>query len=110
MARKIIETITDDITGEEGAETVTFSLNGKGYEIDLAAKGKEELERVLSPFIEAGRRAKVTAGKGRQFVVADLSGKRELGPVRTWAAENGYNLNDRGRIPKAVLDAYDAAH
>jgi hypothetical protein len=30
--------------------------------------------------------------------------------VREWAAQNGYTLSERGRVPAAVLDAYDAAH
>lgn len=110
MARKIIETITDDITGEEGAQGVTFSLNGKGWEIDLAPAGLEELERVLSPFMEAGRRAKVTGGKGRREVVADFSKARDLDAIRSWARENGHEVADRGRVSQRILDAYDAAH
>jgi Lsr2 len=30
--------------------------------------------------------------------------------VREWAAEHGYQLSRRGRIPAAVWEAYDAAH
>lgn len=30
--------------------------------------------------------------------------------VREWANANGYVCSDKGRIPKAVQDAYDAAH
>ncbi|MFF7456970.1 histone-like nucleoid-structuring protein Lsr2 [Kitasatospora sp. NPDC008115] len=30
-------------------------------------------------------------------------------PVRHWARENGHLLNDRGRIPAAVREAYEAA-
>ena len=30
--------------------------------------------------------------------------------VRAWAKEQGYQLQNRGRIPKEVLDAYQEAH
>ena len=38
------------------------------------------------------------------------AGQRDYTPVREWAAQNGYTLSDRGRIPATVLEAYDAAH
>ncbi len=42
---------------------------------------------------------------------ADLVGyPPALGKDRAWAAENGYTVSERGRVPASVLDAYDAAH
>ncbi|MFV0375478.1 Lsr2 dimerization domain-containing protein, partial [Microbacterium sp.] len=35
---------------------------------------------------------------------------RDYGPVREWAAKNGHTVSERGRVPAAVLAAYDAAH
>jgi hypothetical protein len=41
------------------------------------------------------------------------SGRRTGGPVsnselRSWAKEHGYAVADRGRVPRAVVDAYRA--
>ncbi|WP_442973052.1 Lsr2 family DNA-binding protein [Rhodococcus sp. NBC_00294] len=30
--------------------------------------------------------------------------------IREWANANGYEVSDRGRIPAAVVEAFDAAH
>ena len=38
------------------------------------------------------------------------SGQTDYGPVRAWAKENGYSVSERGRVPAAVLEAYEAAH
>ncbi|MFP3821748.1 histone-like nucleoid-structuring protein Lsr2, partial [Bacillus sp. SIMBA_008] len=32
----------------------------------------------------------------------------ELAQIRRWARANGYELSDRGRISKEILNAYDA--
>jgi hypothetical protein len=32
----------------------------------------------------------------------------QLGAIREWAARRGMTINPRGRIPRAVLDAYNA--
>ncbi|WIB13318.1 histone-like nucleoid-structuring protein Lsr2 [Curtobacterium sp. MCPF17_052] len=34
----------------------------------------------------------------------------ELAKIRSWAAENGHDVSSRGRISRAVRDAYTAAH
>ncbi|WP_277351002.1 MULTISPECIES: histone-like nucleoid-structuring protein Lsr2 [Streptomyces] len=30
-------------------------------------------------------------------------------PVRVWARANGYPVNDRGRVPAAIREAYEAS-
>jgi hypothetical protein len=59
MAQRVVVELTDDISGAEipagRGETVTFSLDGRSYEIDLTAKNANALRKVLSPYIDAGR-------------------------------------------------------
>ena len=55
MGKKEVVTITDDIDGRAGAETVTFAYAGRSYEIDLGEKNKAKLEKALQPFIGAAR-------------------------------------------------------
>ncbi|MCZ4097295.1 MULTISPECIES: histone-like nucleoid-structuring protein Lsr2 [unclassified Streptomyces] len=110
MAQKIVTIYTDDLTGKESAEasTHTFSVDGVSYEIDLGPDSYDKLLDALGPFVKASRKVGRTRG---------VSGPRKVGPVnsdtaaiRVWAKENGYDVNDRGRVPATVREAYEAAH
>ncbi len=122
MARRIVHQLVDDLDGtvlEPGAgETVRFSLDGTAYEIDLADENAAAFRDELAPYVAAAR--SVSAGAGASGLGSTGSGgaarrqkragQRDYTPVREWAAQNGYTLSDRGRIPATVLEAYDAAH
>ncbi|MDQ1720268.1 MAG: hypothetical protein QOI26_2 [Pseudonocardiales bacterium] len=109
MAKTVVT--TDDLDGSPNAETVTFSFDGRSFEIDLSKKSRSALEKALKPYIDAGRsvggrgtRASGTSrGRGRR------SGAVDLAAVRAWAAENGIAVSDRGRISASVLEQYQAA-
>ncbi|MEU2203596.1 Lsr2 family protein [Microbacterium oleivorans] len=105
MARKVIESITDDIDGSEGAETVTFSYKGTNYEIDLNDKNAQKLEAALEPYVSAGRKV----GRASSST-ASRGPKKDLDAIRTWARENGHEVSDRGRIAASVVEAYEAAN
>jgi hypothetical protein len=108
MAKRQVVTITDDIDGRAGAQTVSFAYAGRSYEIDLGERNKAKLEKGLEPFIAAARRI---GGPGRS---ATRKGSTTAAPdrqaVRAWAAEHGYEVSGRGRISKSVLEAYQRAH
>lgn len=122
MARRIIHQLVDDIDGavlDDGAgETVSFTLDGRAYEIDLSEKNAQALHGALQPWIDAARR--VTAGgtqagrgpgrRGSQANQGSAGAKRDLSAVRSWARKNGHEVSDRGRVPASVLEAYDAAN
>ena len=118
MARRIVHQLVDDLDGtvlEVGSgETVLFSLDGVAYEIDLTADHAAQLREALQPYVDAGRRvssagrsggARSGGGSGRR-----RTGQRDYAPIRAWAKENGYTVSERGRVPAAVIEAYDAAH
>jgi hypothetical protein len=111
MAQKVVVQIFDDLTGEDGAEAVQFAINGTEYEIDLTLDNRDELFTLLSPYTQAGR---AVSGKNKRKV----AGKPKAVPVvtdadpaaiRAWAVENGHEVNERGRIPKWIVDAYNAS-
>ncbi|WP_394279357.1 Lsr2 family protein [Microbacterium sp.] len=119
MARKIVHQLVDDLDGTvleigEG-ETVLFSLDGTAYEIDLTTDNAAALRDAMSPYIDAARTVSSRTaaprgagnGAGRK---QKRSGQRDYAPIREWAAKNGYTVSERGRVPAAVLEAYDAAH
>ena len=107
MARTTVVTITDDIDGSDGAETISFGFAGQSYEIDLAKKNLEMFKKGLQPFIDSGRRV------GRQGTGRAPRGKasrKDSSAIRAWAAGQGLAVSERGRIPAAVVAEYEAAH
>jgi hypothetical protein len=110
MAKRQVVTITDDIDGREGAETVTFAYAGRFYEIDLREKNRTKLEKALEPFIGAARRAD-GGGRSRRNgsrLAAHTSGL-DRQAIRAWAAEHGFEVSGRGRISKKVIEEYQQA-
>ncbi|MGZ0069849.1 histone-like nucleoid-structuring protein Lsr2 [Microbacterium arborescens] len=108
MAQRSIVYITDDLDGTENAETVTFAYQGQNFEIDLSEGNREKLEQLLQPYISAGRKA--AGGRPARSGSRRSRGASDLSAIRRWAAENGYEINSRGRVPQAVTDAYHAAN
>ena len=88
----------DDIDGTPADETVTFSLDGTAFQVDLSADNAAKLREFLSPYMDA-------AGK-----VPQKKGKRSTDSVaiRIWAGEHGHTVSDRGRIPASVRALYEA--
>lgn len=105
MARKTIIQILDDFDGTENASTVSFGFEGKNYEIDLSDANKAKLAEALEPFIKVAR----TAG-GRSASAAAKGGRKDLAAIREWANANGHAVSPKGRIPAAIVEAYDAAN
>jgi hypothetical protein len=102
--------LTDDLSGAQipsgKGETVPFSLDGTSYEIDLTAKNARVLRKALRPYIEAGRPIK---GSGRRRPVRSKVAA-DTRTVKQWARANGYQVHDRGRVPKEIMAAFDAAN
>ncbi|MFC9841376.1 Lsr2 family protein [Rhodococcus sp. NPDC127530] len=122
MARQIVVEHVDDIDGtaiaEGKGETITFSVNGIDYEIDLSARNAREFHKKLDHYIDYA--TKTGGRKNRSAGTLTSSGEVKRKPVRRdrdhvravreWAQEQGYDIGVRGRIPTAIAEAYDAAH
>lgn len=113
MARRIVHQLVDDIDGtllEVGeGETIHFSLNGVAYEIDLTNAHADELREGLAPYIKAGRRATASAARGTA-PRRRAARNSDSAAIRAWAKEEGREVNERGRIPADIVEAYNAAH
>lgn len=117
MARQVYTKMIDDLDGEEATETVSFALDGTGYEIDLSGAHGLELRRFLERYMLAGTRVgRVTVAGGPRARQANHTGtasvrnsREENSNIREWAASNGHTVNERGRIPQTVVDAYHKA-
>ncbi len=119
MAQKTLVILEDDLDGGEADETVTFSLDGVSYEIDLSAGNAKKLRDSLSSFVGSARRTggRSTAGRGRPrgaaAAAAAMGGASRSGrsaEIRAWAKAQNIKVNERGRIPAEVVEAYDKAH
>lgn len=110
MAQKVTIVLIDDIDGGDATETIPFAVDGTNYEIDLNDDNAAKLRDALAPFV--GHARKVTGGPGRRG--GRRTAARADGPsakeIRTWAAANGFEVSERGRVPEEVRQAYDAAH
>ncbi|GAA1913662.1 histone-like nucleoid-structuring protein Lsr2 [Streptantibioticus ferralitis] len=109
MAQKVQVLLVDDLDGGEADETVTFALDGKSYEIDLTTANAEKLRSSLADFVKSGRRAGGRAAAGRGKARPVVGGAQDTAKIRAWAKENGYNVNERGRVPAEIREAYEAA-
>jgi hypothetical protein len=133
MAKTLIVQLTCDRCKAEkgenvdGTETVTFGFDGYDYSLDLCKEHAEDFHGTVQGLISwssdrtrsgSGRRPARRTGSAEESAAgaaaapARSSADRErLKAIRDWARENGHpNLGDRGRIPQAIVAAYDAAH
>lgn len=124
MAIKTETTVTDDLTGESGADTYVLGYrnadgNAVWIEIDLTEKNAEKhVQKFISLLTEKGRvvaaedapqvrnTRKYTrrGGKATNSVKAGDTDK-----VRAWARENGLEVSERGRISNQLREQYAAA-
>ncbi|GAA4553128.1 histone-like nucleoid-structuring protein Lsr2 [Amycolatopsis samaneae] len=115
MAQKVVVQMTDDIDGGEASQTVPFSLDGVNYEIDLSEDNAEGLREGLAPFLAAsrrvgGRKVRLAVGQSAAGPAPVSQADRERSrAVRAWALDNGYEVSERGRIPREVVEAFERA-
>lgn len=109
MARETVTRLVDDLEGNTAERTVAFGWEGTAYEIDLNKKNIAAFTKAIQPYVDAGRRARSTSGRGRRGR-SGASDRTRLQEIRDWARANGHQVSDRGRIASTTVEAYDAAH
>jgi Lsr2 len=117
VAQQTTVKFIDDLDGSEASGTFDFSLEGRQYQIDLSDENAAKLREALTPFIDAARKAGGRGsgrGRGQRQPVAEekrsRSRREDTAAIREWARQNGHQVSERGRIPKSVLEAYQAAN
>lgn len=118
MAKRVVVVVTDDMDGGDAAETVSYALDGVGYEIDLNEGNAARLRESLHRFVKASRRVsgrseRVMARGPRtangQVPTSKARTDREQGQaIRAWAKREGLPVTDRGRVPREIVDKYHA--
>jgi hypothetical protein len=117
MAQKTVITYTDDLTGKEAEEVGTHSIliDGAGVEIDLSTENHDRLLELLHPYLSAAGARRVrggvsAAGARGKRPAAGTADSADTAKIRAWAKENGLEVNDRGRVPASVKEAYEKAN
>jgi nucleoid-associated protein Lsr2 len=116
MAQKVQVILVDDLDGGEADETVSFSLDGVAYEVDLSSENAEKLREVFSEYVGAARRVggRASASRSRRSGGGGGSsssrGETSSAAIREWARQNDMQVNERGRIPAHVVEAYKRAN
>ena len=109
MAQKVQVILVDDLDGGPADETVSFSLDGVAYEIDLsevhAAKFRDELAQYVANARKVGGRAPSTKGRNRR-----TGRDNRTSDIREWAKAHGHQVSERGRVPASVVEAYEKAN
>jgi hypothetical protein len=112
--------LVDDLDGSRASSTVSFGLDGRGYEIDLSEENSAQLRGVLADFVAVARqnggpRLPVAPAKPPPAARPPVAPPKRRPPaprppttvVRQWARENGHPVADHGRIPAQVMRAYE---
>lgn len=114
MVTQLHTFLVDDIDGSEGdVSTIQIALDKVNYEIDLSpaseARLREKLDRFVAvatpvkPQVPGARRGRKSAATART-----RPDKEQTLAMRKWARDNGYEVSNRGRIPKKIQEAFEA--
>ena len=112
MANKHIRQTIGDLDGsviEEGT-SVTFSLEGRSYEIDQSSDNAHKLRDAFRPYMTAARPVGSSPSPPRRMPRGRAIPTRDVIDVRSRKQKNGFPITDRGRISATVLAASDVAH
>lgn len=107
MATKTITIFEDDLDGSHADETVTFSLDGAAYEIDLTTEHADDLRAAFERYVKSGR--KTNASPRTKKRTPSKEAEPTPAEVRAWAKEQGVPVTARGRIHADVITQYQAA-
>jgi hypothetical protein len=110
MAQRVQVLLVCDMHGDEtpAEESLSFSIGGTAYEIDVCRDHAASLTDALAPFVGAARKAGPRSGRRRRGTGSGGAGR--AGEIRDWARSQGLDVPARGRIPADLAAKYDAAH
>lgn len=111
MAQKHVVELTDDLDGSAATETITFSVDGATYEIDLNDENATRFRNSLDVFVDNARKvngSRRSAAKRRAAKTASAS--TDANEARSWLREHGHEVSDRGRIKNDLIALFQEAN
>jgi len=111
VAQRVQVLLVCDMHGDEtpAEESVSFSVNGTSYELDVCGQHASALRDAFAPFVGVARKSGGRGGAGRRRRGGGNASGR-AGEIRDWARAQGITVSERGRIPADLAAKYDAAH
>jgi Lsr2 len=111
MAKTTQVHLIDDLDGSQASDTVSFSLDGRGYTLDLSEKNAAKLRDALAPVVASARRngGRRDSSGSPKMTQRPTTDRERTTAIREWAHEHGHKVADRGRIPSSVVEAYEKA-
>lgn len=89
-------------------ETVAFSLDGVGYEIQVSRVQAEQLRNAFGQWTPHAREVHRPDGETDHHTPQTVSGPQSKA-IREWARSRGHRVSDRGRIATTIVAAYQEA-
>jgi hypothetical protein len=116
----VVVEVTDDLDGSAAAETISFAIDGKSFEIDLSKRNAAALRRALRPYAEAGREARRRGrpakaassgrrGRGGAKTLFSTLSDEEKASFRTWAVRRKLTTRSARRIADSAVQAWTDA-
>ena len=108
--------LTDDLDGSEASETVTFTVDGVPYEIDLSDEHARQLRESVADYVDAARKPSSRRAPATKRAAAKTTGAQPTGDrpdtqqVREWAKEHGIEVSERGRLSNDLIVRFQEAN
>jgi hypothetical protein len=112
MAQRFQVLLVCDLHGDEtpGVETINFTVDGTGYEIDVCEQHGLALHESFAPYVAAARRAgRGSGGSSRRRRTPRTPSGVDPAAVRAWARSHNVKVSERGRISADLLERYAAS-
>jgi hypothetical protein len=111
VTQRVQTILVDELDGTElgdDGQTIRFGWLGAEYTIDLSQANVDKFAAAITPYVDAGQRI---GGRKPRIAIpsANGNGPVDTKAVRKWAASNGIELSNRGRVPADVVEKYKAA-
>jgi hypothetical protein len=105
MARITVVEVVDDLSGKvlSDPEIVRFGVDGSEYQLETSQESAHELRTLLDRYAKISRKRTTRRSDAARAATS-------VADIRAWAVENGWDVSERGRIPKVIVDAYNEAH
>lgn len=110
MADRFIKVCDLHHDEEQLAQRRTFAIDGVEYVLDCCEEHMVAFEQAWSPYVKAGRRVGRVNRPAKPRQSTSSTVEADPAEVREWAAANGHEVSDRGRIPVTVMAAWESAN
>jgi hypothetical protein len=97
----------EDDTEHDAIRTRTFALDGEAVAVDVCADWDNQLTTMFALMQRCGRPAVLPGPKRAPGTRTGPGRSDRARQIRAWCNKKGIEVNQRGRIPASITEAYD---